>query len=125
MERENSLHALTIRNAPNSECFVESASFTANDYAGKYLDSFFVSFYDARVNAYAVADRKRRQIALLLFFLDDVDDLIHKVIPARATAGAHSHSEGSILQIEFVLLTIVENTSTSTITRRRMRRNSL
>jgi hypothetical protein len=30
------------------------------------------------VNADAIADRKRRQIALLLFFLDDVNDAIHK-----------------------------------------------
>ena len=90
MQRENSLHALTIRDAPNGERFIESASFTANYYAGKYLDSFFVSFYDARVNAYTVADRKRRHIAFLLFFLDDVDNAIHKVVPPRATVGAHT-----------------------------------
>jgi hypothetical protein len=127
MQRENSLDALTIRDAPNGERFVESTSFTANHYAGKYLDSFFVSFHDARVNTYAITHGKRRQITFLLFFLDDVDNAIHKVVPPRATAGAHSHSEARILQPEFAVLIIVENTNTSTttITSTRMRRNSL
>ena len=80
MQRENSLDALTIRDAPNGERLVESTSFTANHYAGKYLDSLFVTFYDPGVNAYTVADRKRRQIALLLFLFDDVDDSIHKLV---------------------------------------------
>src|SRR5882724_6993221 len=80
MQRENSLDALTIRDAPNGERFVESTSFTANHDAGKYLDSLFVTFYDPRVNAYTVADRKRRQIGFLLFFVDDVDDSIHKPV---------------------------------------------
>src|SRR4029077_8215753 len=108
MQRENSLHTLAIRDAPNGERFVESTSFTANHYAGKYLDSFFVSFDYPRVNAYAITHGKRRHIPFFLFFRDDVDDAIHKVVPPRATAGAHSHSEARILQPEFVLLTIVE-----------------
>src|SRR5437773_12018351 len=88
MQRENSLHALTIRDTPNGERFVKSASFTADHHAGKYLDSFFIAFDNARVNTHAIADRKRRQIGFLLFFLDDVDDGIHK--PAAAWLRAHT-----------------------------------
>ena len=83
MEREDSLDALSVRNAAHSECLVESAPFTADHHAGKYLDSLFVTFYDPRVNAYTVADRKRRQIGFLLFFVDDVDDAIHKPVQPR------------------------------------------
>src|SRR5438552_13578861 len=89
MQRENSLYALTIRDAANGERFIESAPLAANHYAGKYLDSLFVSFYDPRVNTYAVAHRKRRQIAFLLFLPDSIDDLIHKLVPA-ARLRAHT-----------------------------------
>ena len=80
MERKDSLDALSVRNAAHSECLVESAPFTADHHTGKYLDSLFVAFYDPRVNTYTIADRKRRQIALLLFLFDDVDDSIHKPV---------------------------------------------
>jgi hypothetical protein len=83
MQRKDSLDAFSVRDTANSERFVQSASFPANHYAGKYLNPLFVTFYDPRVNAYAVADRKRRQIGFLLFFVDDVDDSIHK--PVRTT----------------------------------------
>jgi hypothetical protein len=39
------------------------------------------------VNTYAIADGKRRHIAFLLFFLDDVDDAIHKVVRPRYCGG--------------------------------------
>ena len=83
MEREDSLDALSVRNAAHSECLVESAPFTADHHAGKYLDSLFVTFHDARVNAYAVANGEWREIALLLFLLNDVDDAIHKPVQPR------------------------------------------
>src|SRR6266508_951439 len=89
MEWKHPLDAFSVRDAPDRERFVESAPLAANHYAGKYLDSFFVSFYDPRVNTYAVAHRKRRQIAFLLFLPDSIDDLIHKLVPA-ARLRAHT-----------------------------------
>ena len=82
MERKNPLDTLAVGDAAHSECFVESASFATNHNASKYLDSFFVSFHDSRVNAYAIANRKLRQIAFFLFFLDSIDDLVHKLVQA-------------------------------------------
>ena len=125
MERKNPLDTLAVGDAAHSECFVESASFATNHNASKYLDSFFVSFHDSRVNAYAIANRKLRQIAFFLFFLDSIDDLVHKLVQATRLRGAHSHSEVSTLQLEFVLLMALGNSSTSTITSRSLRRNYL
>ena len=79
MERKNPFDSLTVRDPAHGERFVESAPFAANHNASEYLDSFFVSFDDARMNAYAIADRKRRQIAFLLFFVDYFDNAIHKL----------------------------------------------
>src|SRR5438876_5088107 len=89
MEWKHPLDAFSVRDAPDRERFVESAAFTADHNASEYLDSFFVSFYDPRVNPYAIADRKWRQIAFLLFFVDSIDDLIHKLVPA-ARLRAHT-----------------------------------
>src|SRR6266496_1181 len=89
MEWKHPLDAFSVRDAPDRERFVESAAFTADHYAGKYLDSFFVSFHLARMNAHTIANRKRRQIAFLLFFVDSIDDLIHKLVPA-ARLRAHT-----------------------------------
>src|SRR5881296_3765179 len=83
MEREDSLDALSVRNAAHSECLVESAPFTADHHAGKDLDSLFVTFHDTCVNAHTIANREWRQIALFLFFLDHVDDAIHKPVQPR------------------------------------------
>jgi hypothetical protein len=41
------------------------------------------------VHTHAIADGKRRQIALLLFLFDDVDDSIHKLVQA-ARLRAHT-----------------------------------
>jgi hypothetical protein len=51
------------------------------------------------VHAHAIANRKRFGITFLLFFLNRIDDLIHKLV-SRAAAGAHSHSKARVLQPE-------------------------
>src|SRR4051812_23868651 len=83
------LDALAVRDAAHGESFVESATLPADHYAGKDLDSFLVTFYDASMDVHAVANRKRFGIAFLLFFLNRIDDLIHKLSPA-ARLRAHT-----------------------------------
>jgi hypothetical protein len=61
------------------------------------------------VDAHAVANGKRFGIAFLLFFLNRIDDLIHKLVASRAAVGAHSHSKARVLQPE-----IATRVSTST-----------
>ena len=87
------LDAFTVGDSAHGESFVEPATLPANHYASKYLDSFLVSFHHASVHAHAIANRKRFGIAFLLFFLNRIDDLIHKLVASRAAAGAHSHSK--------------------------------
>src|SRR4029453_10973425 len=111
MQRENSLDALAVGNSAHSECFVKSAAFAANHYASEYLDSFLVPFHNPGMNAHAIAHGKLRRVAFLLFFLDGINDLIHKTPlslprrsldeggPARWT-GEHFHSCEVRLQIE-------------------------
>jgi hypothetical protein len=80
MQRENALDAFTVRDAAHSERLIKATAFAADHYAGKYLNAFLVTLHNARVNAYAVADRKRRQIGFLLFVLDEFNDPIHKAM---------------------------------------------
>src|SRR5436309_14313436 len=109
MQRKHPLHALTVRDATHGESFVEAAALPADHYAGKDLDSFLIAFYDPRVHAHAVANRKRCNIAFLLLFLNSIDDLVHKLVASRAASGAHSQSEAQVLQPE-----ITKHSSTST-----------
>ena len=109
MQRENALDAFAVRDAAHSEGLVKAAAFAANHYAGKYLNSFLVALHNARVNAYAVANRKRRQIAFLLFVLDEFNDPIHKAVQTaqlradtliRRRRFCNSNSCGSVLSTE-------------------------
>jgi hypothetical protein len=100
MQWKYPLDTLAIRDAAHGESFVEPATLPADHDAGKNLDSFLVSFYNAGVHAYAIANRKRFDIGSLLFFLNRIDDLIHKLVASRAAAGAHSHSKARVLQPE-------------------------
>jgi hypothetical protein len=52
------------------------------------------------VHTHAIANSKRLGLALLLLFLNGIDDLVHKRIASRAAAGAHSHSNARVLQPE-------------------------
>src|SRR5262245_16831413 len=109
MQRKYPLDALAVRNAAHGESFIEPATFPADHYPGKDLDSFLVSFHDTRVHTHAIANRKRFSLGFLLFFLNGIDDLIHKLVASRAAAGAHSHSKTRFLQPE-----IADHLSTST-----------
>jgi len=100
MQRKYPLDALAVRDATHGESFVEPATLSADHYAGKDLNSFLVSLYDARMHAHAIANRKRFSIAFLLFFLNGIDDLIHNLVASRAAAGAHCHSKATVLQPE-------------------------
>ena len=79
MQGKYPLDALAVRDAAHSESFVEPATLPADHYPRKDLDSFLVSFHDASVHAHAIANRKRFSITFLLFFLNRIDDLIHKL----------------------------------------------
>ena len=109
MQGEHSFDALAVRDATHDESFVEAATLPADHYPRKDLDSFLVSFHDASVNAHAIANRKRCGIAFLLFFLNGIDDLIHKLLASPAASGAHSYSKARVLQPE-----IANHLSTST-----------
>jgi len=103
MQREYPLDALTVRDAAHRERFIQSTTLSADDYPRKNLDSFFVSFHDAGVHAHAIANRKRFSVVFLLFFLNGIDDLIHKLVASRAAAGAHSRIGKHNLQTEGVI----------------------
>src|SRR5262245_38719979 len=98
MQRKYPLNALAVRDATHGESFVDPATLAADHYAGKDLNSFLISFDDASMYAHAIANRKRLGIALLLFFLNGIDDLIHNGAASRAAAGAHCHSKAGVLQ---------------------------
>jgi hypothetical protein len=100
MQRKYPLDALAVRDAAHGESFVEPATLPANHYSGKDLDSFLVSFHDASVHAHAIANRKRFGIVFLLFFLNCIDDLIHKLVASRAAAGAHCPAGCAKLQTQ-------------------------
>ena len=95
MQRKHPLDALAVRDAAYGERLVEPATFPADHHAGKDLDSFLVSFHDARVHAYAIANRKGRCIAFLLFLLNDIDDLIHRLVASARSCGRTLSFEGS------------------------------
>jgi hypothetical protein len=82
MQRKDTLHTFSVGDPAHGKCFIESPAFTANDYASKYLDSLFVPFHHAGMNAYAIPDRKRYGVASVLFFLNRIDDLIHENTPS-------------------------------------------
>jgi hypothetical protein len=116
MERKDALHAFTVRDAADGKCFVQSTALTPNHDTGEYLDSLLISLHNPRMDTDGVAHFERIRVGFLLLFLDGIDDLIHKLVAGRAGAGAHSYSKASNLQLEFVRLIVIENSSTTTIT---------
>jgi hypothetical protein len=95
MQRKYSLDALAVRDAAHGESFIDSATLPADHYADKDLDSFLVSFHDASVHAHAIANRKRFDITFLLFLLNRIDDLIHKLLASARGCGRTLSFEGS------------------------------
>jgi hypothetical protein len=92
MQRKDTLDTFSVRDSAHGECFIESPALTANDYASKYLDSLFVPFHHAGMNAYAIPDRERCGVASVLFFLNGIDDLIHEKFPLPARPGGRTVS---------------------------------
>ena len=92
MQWKNTLHALAVGDSAHGECFIESPALTANDYASKYLDSFFVPFHHPGVHAHAIPDGKRRGVTSVLFFLNCIDDLIHEKFPLPSRLGGRTVS---------------------------------
>jgi len=92
MQRKDTLDTFSVRDSAHGECFIESPTLTANDYASKYLDSLFVPFHHAGMNAYAIPDRKRCGVGSVLFFLNRIDDLIHEKLPLPARSGGRTVS---------------------------------
>jgi hypothetical protein len=100
VQRKYSLNTLAVRNASHGKSFVEPATLPADHYTRKDLDAFLVSFHDASMHSDAIANRKRFGIGFLLFLLNGIDDLIHKLVASRVAAGAHSPSKEPVLQPE-------------------------
>src|ERR1700682_5393241 len=97
VQRENALDAFAIGYAANGKSFVQPASFTANDDAGKDLDPFLVALDHASMHTNAVADFEVSRLGLLLLFLDRVDDafLSRKVLPRLAFRFANPPRRGA------------------------------
>src|SRR5215468_1130287 len=87
MQWKHSLHALTVRDPAHGESFIQTAAFTTDHNARKDLDSFLVAFNDSRMYTHAVANRKRRDFAFLLLFLNNINDLVHRLIASACGCG--------------------------------------
>src|SRR5262245_24656926 len=97
MQWKHSLHALPVRDPAHRESFIQAASFATDHDACKDLDSFLVAFYDPSVYTHAVANRKRCDVALLLLFLNNIDDLVHKLVAStRGCGGTLSFEEDAL-----------------------------
>src|SRR6266446_10176828 len=100
MQWKHSLHALAVRDPAHGESFIQTAALTTDHNAGKDLDSFLVAFYHSCMYTHAVANRKRRDLAFLLLFLNNINDLVHKLVASARAAGAHLPSKSTLLQLE-------------------------
>ena len=92
MQWENSLHAFAVGDAAHGKCFIQAAAFTADHYSRKYLDSFFVAFYHAGMNAHAVAHRKRVRVAFCCSF-SMASMIWFMTISPRAGTESFQHAE--------------------------------
>jgi hypothetical protein len=90
MQWKHSLHALAVRDATHGESFIQTAALTTDHNARKDLDSFLVAFYHSRMYTHAVANRKRRDFTFLLLFLNNINDLVHKLVASARGCGAHT-----------------------------------
>src|SRR6266436_2651970 len=91
VQRENALDTFTVGDAAHGECFIQPAAFAPDDDSGEYLDSFLVSLHNPCMNADAVADLECVRVGFLLFFLDRIDDLVHKnSLPERTQSFQHA-----------------------------------
>src|SRR5205823_12085577 len=83
MKRKHALDSFPIGNPADGERFVQSASFPANDNAGKNLDPLLIAFDDASMHADAIANLEFGDIGFELFLLDSVNNPVHnEILPA-------------------------------------------
>src|SRR5258708_7245334 len=94
MQRKHALHAFAVRDAADGESLIETAALATDHYTGKDLDSFLIAFHDSRVDSHTVANRKGRDIAFLLLFLNGIDDLVHKLLASARGCGRTLSFEG-------------------------------
>ena len=87
MQRKYPLHPFAVRDPAHGESFIQPAALAANHDTGENLDPFLVAFYDPRVHAYAIANRKRRDLIFLLLFLNSIDRLVHKLVAGARGCG--------------------------------------
>ena len=87
MQWKHSLHALAVRDPAHGESFIQPAALTTDHNARKDLDSFLVAFYHSCMYTHAVANRKRRDLAFLLLFLNNINDLVHKLVASVRGCG--------------------------------------
>src|SRR5947208_9468113 len=87
MQWKHSLRALAVRDPAHGESFIQTAALTTDHNAGKDLDSFLVAFYHSCMYTHAVANRKRRDLAFLLLFLNNINDLVHKLVASARGCG--------------------------------------
>src|SRR5438876_2860160 len=87
MQWKHSLHALAVRDPAHGESFIQPAALTTDHNARKDLDSFLVAFYHSCMYTHAVANRKWRDLAFLLLFLNNINDLVHKLVASVRGCG--------------------------------------
>ena len=87
MQWKHSLHALAVRDPAHGESFIQPAALTTDHNARKDLDSFLVAFYHSCMYTHAVANRKWRDLAFLLLFLNNINDLVHKLVASARGCG--------------------------------------
>src|SRR5947209_13476063 len=114
MQWKHSFHALSVRNPAHSERFIQTAALTTDHDARKDLYPLLVTFHNTSVYTHAVANGKQRDIAFLLLFLNNINDLVHTLLASRVAAGAHFPSNRTLLQPEIVLLESTTSTTMST-----------
>src|SRR5438105_2931283 len=78
MDREYAFYTLAVRDAPDGKRFVQAATFPSDNDTGKYLNALFVSLHHSGVNVHTIAHAELGHVGLLLFFLDGVNDAVHK-----------------------------------------------
>src|SRR6266853_701188 len=87
MQWKHSLHALAVRDPAHGESFIQPAALTTDHNARKDLDSFLVAFYHSCMYTHAVANRKWRDLAFLLLFPNNINDLVHKLVASARGCG--------------------------------------
>lgn len=72
MKWENSLYSLVIHDSPDSEGFIDSATFAGDYRAAEYLYALFVAFFDSAPHIHDVADFKMRDVLFEAFILNSI-----------------------------------------------------